>query len=103
MFYTFTLSLQYYTFAVSTRITYLVPTLTKYFMFLVDWIGFGRNTERVDNSFLILNDYFELPIHQEGEVLVDYKYSQDVVATIRDLVVEKGYPVNYITEVMLVC
>ena len=68
-------------------------------MCLVDYIGFGKNTNRVDNSYLILNDYFELPIHQEGEVVVEYKYCVQTVRAIRDLVVKDKHPVNYITEV----
>ena len=68
-------------------------------MFLVNWIGFGLNTVRVDNSYLILNNYFELPVHQEGEVLVDYKYSVEVLEAVRDVVIKGNFPVNYITEV----
>jgi len=88
---------QYYTFAVSTRITYLLPFTTKFMMHLVDIIGFGMTTHRIQNSYLILNDHFELPVHQEGEVLVDYQYSADVVRAVRDVAV--NHPVNYITEV----
>ncbi len=68
-------------------------------MLLVNWIGFGFNTVRVDNSYLILNDYFELPVHQEGEILVDFKDSVEALEAVRDVVIEGNFPVNYITEV----
>lgn len=68
-------------------------------MWLVDRAGFGRDTYRVDNSYLILNDYFDLPVHQEGEVLVHYEDCVKAVEAIHTLVVTERIPVNYITEV----
>lgn len=66
-------------------------------MYLVDWIGFSENTHRVDKSYEIFNDYFELPIHQEGEIIVDYGHTVEAVRAVE--VVAKRFPVNYITEV----
>ena len=71
-------------------------------MWLVDYVGFGINTDRTDISYRIFNDYFDLPIHAEAEVIVEYKYAVEAVQTLRDLVVENEYPVNYITEVSIV-
>ena len=71
-------------------------------MWLVDHVGFGIDTHRVDKSYLILNDPFELPIHQEGEVIVDYQFSVPMVKAIRDVVLTERHPVNYITEVITV-
>ena len=68
-------------------------------MFLVDHIGLGMTTTRVDNSYLIFNDFFELPIHQESEIIVPYRDSVKLVETIRDVVLKNNFPVNYITEV----
>lgn len=72
-------------------------------MWIVDHVGFGimlaLGSNRVDNSYLIFNDYFELPIHQEGEVIVDYQYSVQAVEAIRDEILKERHPVNYITEV----
>lgn len=70
-------------------------------MWLVDYVGFGIDTDRTDISYRIFNDYFDLPIHAEGEVIVEYKYAVEAVQTLRDLVVENEYPVNYITEVSI--
>ena len=70
-------------------------------MWLVDHVGFGIDTYRVDKSYLILNDYFELPVHQEGEVLVDYQYTVDAVKAVRDVIVKNNHYVNYITEVCM--
>ena len=72
-------------------------------MYLVDYIGLGMTTTRVDNSYLIFNDFFELPIHQESEIIVPYSDSVRLVETIRDVVLEKNIPVNYITEVSILC
>ena len=101
--YTVSLSVlfQYYSFAVSTRVTYLFPSLTKTMMWLVNSIGLGRTTKRVDKSYLIFNDHFELPIHQESEIIVPFKDSVALVETIRDLVIRENIPVNYITEVYI--
>ena len=93
------LSLQYYLFAVTTRITYLLSFLTKPMMWLVNTIGLGMTRERVDYSYLIFNDYFELPIHQESEIIVPYSESVALVRAIRDVVLTNNVPVNYITEV----
>lgn len=71
-------------------------------MWLVDYVGFGIDTDRTDISYRIFNDYFDLPIHAEAEVIVEYKYAVEAVQTLRDLVVEHEYPVNYITEVSVV-
>lgn len=68
-------------------------------MWLVNKIGLGMTTRRVDKSYLIFNDHFDLPIHQESEIIVPYKDSVELVKTIRDLVIEENFPVNYITEV----
>lgn len=68
-------------------------------MWLVDNVGFSLDTTRVDISYNIFNDYFDLPIHQEGEVIVDYKYSVEAVKAIWEVVKHKKIPVNYITEV----
>lgn len=92
--------LQYYSFAVATRVTYLIPSLTKYMMKLVDYVGLGRTTVRVDKSYLIFNDHFPLPIHQESEIIVPYSESVKLVKIIQDVVLENNYPVNYITEVL---
>lgn len=70
-------------------------------MWLVDHVGFGIDTDRTDISYRIFNDYFDLPIHAEAEVIVEYKYAVEAVQTLRDLVVENEYPVNYITEVSI--
>ena len=79
-------------------------------MWLVNTVGFKIHgeTTRVDKSYLIFNDFFELPIHQESEIIVPYKHSREVVETIRDVVLTNKFPVNYITEVctctyMIVC
>ena len=56
-------------------------------------------TNRVDISYLIFNDYFELPIHQESEIIVPYSDSVKLVEIIRDVVIDNKFPVNYITEV----
>ena len=79
--------------------TYLLPFTTPYVMWLVDNVGFIIDTIRVDISYRIFNDYFDLPIHQEGEVIVHYNDSVRAVEAIRDIVVENKLPVNYITEV----
>ncbi len=68
-------------------------------MCLVDYLGLGMTTTRVDNSYLIFNDFFALPIHQESEIIVPYSDSVKLVETIRDVVLENNFPVNYITEV----
>ena len=71
-------------------------------MSLVNRFGLGSDTQRVDNSFLILNDFFELPIHQEGEVIVAYEHCVSVVNAIKDVIISEQHPVNYITEVQIV-
>lgn len=91
--------MQYYSFAVATRVTYIFPSLTKYMMWLVDHIGLGRTTTRVDKSYLIFNDFHELPIHQESEIIVPYSDTVELVQIIRDVVLANNFPVNYITEV----
>ena len=70
-------------------------------MKLVNFFGFKIHgvRDRVENSYLIFNDYFELPMHQESEIIVPYKHSAELVRIIRDLVVDNKHPVNYITEV----
>lgn len=65
-------------------------------MKLVDTIGLQEHL-RVDKSYLIFNDYFELPIHQESEIIVPYSDSVALVQTIEEVAVK--HPVNYITEV----
>ena len=68
-------------------------------MWLVDNVGFFRDTTRVDVSYNIFNDHFDLPIHQEGEVIFHYNDTVRAIEAIRDVVIEKNIPVNYITEV----
>lgn len=68
-------------------------------MWLVDHIGLGRITTRVDKSYLIFNDFHELPIHQESEIIVPYSDTVELVRIIRDVVLANNLPVNYITEV----
>lgn len=72
-------------------------------MWLVNTLGFTIHGEtvRVDKSYLIFNDYFELPIHQESEIIVPYEHSVALVQTIRDVVLNNRFPVDYITEVSL--
>ena len=79
--------------------TYLLPFITPYTMWLVGYVGFIVDTTRVDISYKIFNDYFDLPIHQEGEVIVHYNDSVRAVEAIQETVVENKLPVNYITEV----
>ena len=68
-------------------------------MWLVDHVGFCLDTVRYDVSYKIFNDYFNLPIHQEGEVIVHYNESVRAVKAIQDMVIKNELPVNYITEV----
>ena len=68
-------------------------------MWAVNQIGLGWTSHRIENSYLILNDHFELPIHQEGEVIVAYKDCVETVKTIKDVIIRENHPVNYITEV----
>ena len=72
-------------------------------MWLVNTLGFRIHGEtlRVDKSYLIFNDYFELPIHQESEIIVPYEHSVELVRTIRDVVLTNNFPVDYITEVII--
>ena len=91
--------IQYYSFAVQTRILYLLPSLTPYLMYFVDLVGFGCDTIRVDNSYKIFNDYFDLPIHQEGEVVIHYNDSKRAVNILKEVIVNEKIPVNYMTEV----
>ena len=93
------LSVQYYSFSIATRITYWIPCLTPQTMWLVDWVGFHENTHRVDKSYEIFNDYFELPIHQEGEIIVDYEHTVEALKAVKKVVIDNQFPVNYITEV----
>ena len=71
-------------------------------MWLVDTVGFRIHGERlrVDKSYLIFNDFFELPIHQESEIIVPFEHSVELVQTIRDVVLANKFPVDYITEVI---
>ena len=68
-------------------------------MWLVGWVGFSENTHRVDTSYKIFNDYFELPIHQEGEIIVHYEHTVEAIRAVEAVVKDNRYPVNYITEV----
>lgn len=70
-------------------------------MWLVNTLGFRIHGEtiRVDKSYLIFNDYFELPIHQESEIIVPYEHAVALVETIREIVLTNQFPVDYITEV----
>ena len=56
-------------------------------------------THRVAKSYEILSDFFRLPIHQESEVVVELKDTAELIKTIRDVVINGNFPVNYITEV----
>ena len=79
--------------------TYFLPIITPYVMYLVDNLGFIIDTTRIDVSYNIFNDYFDLPIHQEGEVIVHYNDSVRAVEAIKNVVIKEDIPVNYITEV----
>ena len=68
-------------------------------MWLVTNVGFRGEEKRVDKSYKIFNDYFDLPIHQEGEIVVRYKDTETAVRRIQQLVIDQSIPVNYITEV----
>lgn len=68
-------------------------------MWLVNNVGFPIDTTRVDVSYKIFNDYFHLPIHQEGEVVIHYNDSVRAVEAIQRVVTQNDIPVNYITEV----
>ena len=92
---------QYYSFAIQTRITYLLPFLTPIMMRFVNIIGFGCDTVRVDKSYNIFNDFFHLPVHQEGEVVVPYSRAAEAVRAIENEVLRHQHPVNYMTEVYL--
>ena len=72
-------------------------------MWLVDTLGFKIHgeTQRVDKSYLIFNDFFELPIHQESEIIVPFEHSVELVQTITDVVLKNNFPVDYITEVKM--
>ena len=61
-------------------------------------IFYKHNTGR-HISYRIFSDYFDLPIHQEGEVIVHYSDFVRAVEAIRDIIVENKLPMNYITEV----
>ncbi|KAL5494208.1 hypothetical protein EMCRGX_G015492 [Ephydatia muelleri] len=91
----------YYAFAVVTRITYLVPSLTTPLMKLVS-LTLMTPTHRVAKSYEILTDFFRLPIHQESEVVVELKDTAELIRTIRDVVINGHFPVNYVTEVRFV-
>ena len=56
-------------------------------------------THRIAKSYEILNDFFRLPIHQESEVVVELEDTAELIKTIRDVVINGNFPVNYITEV----
>lgn len=73
-------------------------------MWLVNTLGFRIHGEtlRVDKSYCIFNDYFELPIHQESEIIVPFEHSVELVQTIRDVVLTNNFPVDYITEVLII-
>ena len=73
-------------------------------MWLVNTLGFRIHGEtlRVDKSYRIFNDYFELPIHQESEIIVPFEHSVELVQTIRDVVLTNNFPVDYITEVLII-
>ena len=55
---------------------------------------------RVDKSYLIFNNFFEIPIHQESEIIVPFEHSVELVQTIRDIVLTNKFPVNFFTEVI---
>lgn len=91
--------LTYYSFAITTRITYLLPFMTQFMMNLVGYVGFYFSCTRVDISYNIFNDHFDLPIHQEGEVIVHYNDTGAALRAIQDVVIKNNLPVNYMTEV----
>ena len=68
-------------------------------MWVVDYVGFGIDTTRTDISYKIFNDYFELPVHAEAEIIVEYKDTVAAIETLRDVIRDNNFPVNYITEV----
>ena len=68
-------------------------------MHFVNIIGFGCDTVRVDKSYNIFNDFFHLPVHQEGEVVVPYSHAAEAVRAIESEVLIHQHPVNYMTEV----
>jgi len=70
-------------------------------MRFVNIIGFGCDTVRVDKSYNIFNDYFHLPVHQEGEVVVPYAHAAEAVRAVENVVLRGRHPVNYMTEVQL--
>ena len=91
--------MQYYSFAIATRITYFVPSLTPQMMWLVYWIAFSQTTHRIDKSYEIFNIYFELPVHQVGEIIVDYNHTVEAVRAVERVVKENQFPINHVTEV----
>ena len=88
----------------ATRVCYLFPSVTPYMMWLVNTLGFKIHGEtvRVDQSYLIFNDFFELPVHQESEIIVAYEHTVELVETIREVVLTNNFPVDYITEVIMI-
>ena len=68
-------------------------------MRLVDYIGFGSNSSRTDISYRIFNDYFDLPIHQESEIIVNYEDTVPAILALKQVIIDNSFPVNYITEV----
>ena len=68
-------------------------------MWLVDHIGFGSPSDRTDISYRIFNDYFDLPIHQESEIIVNYEDTVPAILALSQVIIDNSFPVNYITEV----
>ena len=73
--------------------------MTQFMMNLVGYVGFYFSCTRVDISYNIFNDHFDLPIHQEGEVIVHYNDTGAALRAIQDVVIKNNLPVNYMTEV----
>ena len=92
---------QFWVFSVMTRITYLLPSIVPYTNQLLGNIAFGDEEHRIDISYKILNNYFDLPVHQSGEVMVPLANAADAIRTASDVVIDNQIPVNFITEVGL--
>ena len=91
--------MQYYLFAISTRLTYLFPSWTSPVMWILNTFGFS-NTTTVDVGHKIFNHHFSLPIHAESEIYVHYNDTAPAIRAIQEAVRTQRIPVNYITEVM---
>ena len=91
--------MQYYLFAIITRLTYLFPSWTSPMMWIVNKVGFS-NTTTVDVSHKIFQEHYSLPIHAESEIYVHYNDTVPAIRAIQEVVRAQRIPVNYITEVI---